>query len=168
MPSRGKSPTLARSTNHPAASGPDAIALLEEDHRMVSGLFEDFQAASAADKPGIAERLCAELTVHATIEEQIFYPEARQCLDNDQGKELIDEAGVEHAGIKGLVEQIRTGGGHNDQIEAQVTVLKEYVEHHVGEEENKLFPRLRAAAFATREVGARLEERRKLLENKVQ
>jgi hypothetical protein len=148
MPSRGKSPTLARSTNHPAATGPDAIALLEEDHRMVSGLFEDFQAASAADKPGIAERLCAELPVHGTIEDQIFYPE--------------------HAGIKGLVEQIRAGGRHNDQIEAQVTVLKEYVEHHVGEEENKLFPRLRAAAFATRELGARLAERRKLLEIKVQ
>jgi hypothetical protein len=142
MPPRGKSPTVARSTSHPGATGP----------------------ASEADKPGIAERICAELTVHATIEEQIFYPEARQCLGDDQGKELIDEAGVEHAGIKGLVEQIRAGGGHDNQIEAQ----KEYVEHHVGEEENKLFPRLRAAAFATRELGARLEERRKLLEIKVQ
>ena len=165
MPTRG-----ATATHHAAsrrtASGPDAITLLKEDHKKVSGLFKEFEKASEARKPKIAEQICEELTIHATIEEEIFYPEARQCLDNEKGEDLLDEAEVEHDGIKGLVNKIEAAGGNGELFEAQVTVLKEYVEHHVKEEETELFPKLRKAKFDAKDVGARLAERKKELMGK--
>jgi iron-sulfur cluster repair protein YtfE (RIC family) len=164
MPTRGATATQPASRR--TASGPDAITLLKEDHKKVSGLFKEFEKATAARKVKIAEQICEELTIHATIEEEIFYPEARQCLDNDKGEDLLDEAEVEHEGIKGLVKKIEASGGNSDLFEAQVTVLKEYVEHHVKEEETAMFPKLRKAKFDAKEVGARLDERKKELMGK--
>jgi len=164
MPTRGATATHA--ANRRTSSGPDAITLLKEDHKKVSALFKEFEKATEARKPKIAEQICEELTIHATIEEEIFYPEARQCLDNDKGEDLLDEAEVEHEGIKGLVEKIKRSGGDSDLFEAQVTVLKEYVEHHVKEEETEMFPKLRKAKFDAKEVGARLDERKKELMGK--
>jgi hemerythrin superfamily protein len=156
LPSREAAPAVQQ-----AASAPDAFSLLVEDHRKVAALFDQFGRASEACKPQIAEKICAELTIHAILEEEIFYPEARQCLDNDAGEDLLDEAEVEHEGIKGLVDRIKQSGGHGDLFEAQVTVLKGYVEHHIKEEETEIFPKLREVRFDARDVGALLEERKK-------
>lgn len=161
MPTRGATATQPASRR--SASGPDAITLLKEDHKKVSGLFKEFDKASEARKEAIAKEICTELTVHATIEEEIFYPEAREFLDDDKGEDLLDEAEVEHEGIKGLVEKIKASGAKDALFEAQVTVLKEYVEHHVEEEETEMFPKLRKTKFDAREVGARLDERKKEL-----
>lgn len=164
MPTRGATATHPASRR--ASSGPDAITLLKEDHKKVSGLFREFEKATEARKLKIAEQICEELTIHATIEEEIFYPEARQCLDTDKGEDLLDEAEVEHEGIKGLVEKIKASGGNDPLFEANVTVLKEYVVHHVKEEETEMFPKLRKTRFDAREVGARLDERKKELMGK--
>lgn len=160
MPTRGATATQPASRR--TAGGPDAITLLKEDHKKVSGLFKEFDKATGKRKQAIAGEICTELTIHATIEEEIFYPEARQCLD-DKGEDLLDEAEVEHEGIKGLVRKIQASGGNDDLFEANVTVLREYVEHHVKEEETEMFPKLRKTRFDAREVGARLDERKKEL-----
>ncbi|MDP2330604.1 MAG: hemerythrin domain-containing protein [Reyranella sp.] len=164
MPTRGA--TATQPARRRTAGGPDAITLLKEDHRKVAGLFREFDKATAARKPKIAGQICEELTIHATLEEEILYPEARQFLDTDKGEDLLDEAEVEHEGIKGLVGKILASGGDDDLFEAQVTVLQEYVKHHVREEETAMFPKLRKSKFDAREIGARLDERRKELMGK--
>jgi len=146
-----------------ASSGPDAIALLKEDHKKVAGLFKEFDKAEGKRQEAIAKEICKELTIHATIEEEIFYPEAREYLDTPKGEDMLDEAEVEHEGIKGLVAKIEASGSDDELFEAQVTVLKEYVEHHVKEEEEEMFPQLRKSKFDAKEVGARLDERKKEL-----
>jgi hemerythrin superfamily protein len=120
----------------------DAVTLLKQDHDDVSALLKEFASAGGADKAPIAERICEALTVHAQIEEQIFYPAARSVLDDDD-MDLVDEADVEHATIKGLVKRIQSSGPSDDHFEALMTVLGEYVKHHVKEEEKQLFPKLR-------------------------
>jgi hypothetical protein len=110
----------------------DAIALLKADHRTVEDLFEQFETASGKDrKQAIAEQICTELKVHATIEEEIFYPALRGKIDDD----LLDEAYVEHDGAKVLINDIAAGGADEAFYDAKVTVLSEEIEHHVGEEE---------------------------------
>jgi len=165
MPSREAAVSQSAAAGQ-GPDGPDLIGLLQEDHQKVAGLFGEFDRASEARKPEVADQICAELTIHAILEEEIFYPEARQCLDNDAGEDLLDQAEVEHESIKGLVDRIKQSGGNSDLFEARVAVLKEYVEHHVREEEAEMFPRLRQAQFVSGDVGIRLQERKKELMGK--
>src|SRR5579862_3455781 len=83
----------------------NALQLLKADHQEVAALFQEFETADSGDKAAIAEQVCQKLTVHAQIEEEIFYPAAREALQ-EEGGDLIDEATVEHASVKDLVEQI--------------------------------------------------------------
>src|SRR6201999_751583 len=113
----------------------DAIALLKADHRKVEGLFEDFEAASgSAKKQKIAMQICMELTVHAKIEEEIFYPACEGKVEED----LLKEAYVEHDGAKVLIAEIEAGEPSDEFYDAKVTVLQEQIEHHVEEEEKRL------------------------------
>ncbi|MDI1266371.1 MAG: hemerythrin domain-containing protein [bacterium] len=164
MPTRGA--TAIQPATRRSASGPDAITLLKEDHKTVAGLFKEFDKATDKRKQEIAGEICTELTIHATIEEEIFYPEARKFLDDDKGEDMLDEAEVEHEGIKDLVRKIEASPG-GDRFEAQVTVLKEYVEHHVEEEETEMFPKLRKTDFDAKAVGARLDERKQELKQEL-
>ena len=109
----------------------DAIALLKADHRTVEDLFAKFEKASGSSKQAIAEEICNDLKIHATIEEEIFYPALRGKIDDD----LLDEAYVEHDGAKVLINDILAGGEGDDFYDAKVTVLSEEIEHHVKEEE---------------------------------
>ena len=109
----------------------DAIALLKADHRTVEDLFAKFEKASGSSKQAIAEEICNDLKIHATIEEEIFYPALRGKIDDD----LLDEAYVEHDGAKVLINDILAGGAGDDFYDAKVTVLSEEIEHHVKEEE---------------------------------
>ncbi|HEU5297426.1 MAG TPA: hemerythrin domain-containing protein [Burkholderiaceae bacterium] len=132
----------------PAVTGTvDAIALLEADHREVDALFREYAKLCKADaddgeKGLLAAQICALLTVHATIEEEIFYPAARAALA--QG-DLIDEAEVEHATAKGLIAQIVAAEPGEDLYDAKVQVLGEYIRHHVKEEEGEVFPKVQKA-----------------------
>ncbi|MDM0108837.1 hemerythrin domain-containing protein [Variovorax sp. J22R24] len=128
---------------------PDACSLLDADHRNVKKLFKAYEdltrskAASASQqKRELANEICAELTVHAQIEEEIFYPALRGAFKET---DLIDEAAVEHASAKDLIAQIEAAADVDDMFDAKVTVLGEYIDHHVKEERNEIFVKARAA-----------------------
>jgi len=112
----------------------DAIALLKQDHRTVAELFEKFQKASGSErKRTLAEQICLELSVHAEIEEEIFYPACEGKVDED----LLKESYVEHDGAKVLIAEIMNGGPGDEYYDAKVKVLQEEIEHHVREEEKQ-------------------------------
>jgi hemerythrin superfamily protein len=145
------------------ADGP-AIALLKADHREVDELFDAYEAAkergSIEQKVEAAAAICDALSVHATIEEEIFYPKVRRVEDT---RELVEEALVEHQSLKDIIERLRSAPGKDPLFDAGVKVLQEYVKHHVKEEENELFPRVRAMADLDHEALADEMAARKLV-----
>jgi hemerythrin superfamily protein len=129
----------------------DAIAMLEADHRAVEQLFADFEKATGdAQKRQLANAICVALKVHARLEEELFYPAAYEVLED---KSLIDEAQVEHASAKDLIAQIESGAPGEAFFDARVTVLAEYVDHHVTEEEEELFPKCRKSKMDLARLG---------------
>jgi hemerythrin-like domain-containing protein len=138
-----------RSSTSPASSRRgkvDAVKLLTADHAEVKKLFALYEklakaGAPTAERSQCAEEICDKLTVHATIEEEIFYPAARDALGADDD-DLVDEADVEHASAKELIAQIRDSDPSGEHFDAQVKVLGEYINHHVKEEQNEMFPKL--------------------------
>jgi hemerythrin superfamily protein len=139
----------------------DAIALLKADHKEVAEMLEKFESARST-KGKLAQQICQALTVHAQIEEEIFYPAAREAL-GEEGKDLLNEAKVEHSSLKELIGQIEGSGPDDELFEAHVKVLGEYVKHHVKEEEGEMFPKLRKSDMDLAEVGAQLAARKKEL-----
>jgi hemerythrin superfamily protein len=143
-----------------AAEAPhkDAIALLKADHREVEGWFDEYEdATSKSEKAALAGKICTALTVHAQIEEEIFYPAAREATeDND----LLDEATVEHASAKELIAQIMDMKPGDDLFDAKVTVLGEQIKHHVKEEEGELFPEAKKSKMDMEDIGAKLAARK--------
>lgn len=110
----------------------DAVALIKQDHRRVEQLFERFEkAGSASQKQQLVRQICLELNTHALIEERIFYPACRGKVEDD----LLDEAQVEHDGAKELIVELQQGSPSDRFYDAKVTVLSEYIKHHVAEEE---------------------------------
>lgn len=143
----------------------DAIELLTDDHEKVKGLFEEFDGIAGDDsnleeKAVLVQQICQELTVHMSIEEEIFYPAARSAIDDD---DLLDEAIVEHSSAKDLIEQLAAMKPDDDQYDAKVTVLKEYIEHHVKEEEEDMFPKIKASGLDLDHYGEQLAERKEEL-----
>lgn len=143
----------------------DAIALLKADHKEVSDMFEKFENARST-KAKLAQQICQALTVHAQIEEEIFYPAAREALGED-GQDLLDEAKVEHNALKELINTIEGSSPEEHLFDAHVKVLGEYVKHHVKEEEGELFPKLRKSEMNLVEVGEQLSARKKDLMSKM-
>ena len=124
-----------------ARTQPVAIELLESDHRKVEALFEQYEDEKEGDeetKRSIAEKICKELTAHAQLEEEVFYPWLRENLEEDD-MEMLEEAYVEHASAKDLIAQIEGAGSIDATYDAKVKVLQEYIKHHVEEEENEIF-----------------------------
>lgn len=157
-----KKTTAKTAARSPRGRQRDALELLEKDHRTVDALFKRYErlGEKEGEKREVLDQICRELTVHAAIEEEIFYPEARDAI-GERDEELLDEATVEHASLKALVSQLENGGGGDDLVDARVKVLSEYVKHHVKEEEDELFPKLRKAKSLDLEaLGQRLLERK--------
>ena len=122
----------------------DIVELLRADHAKVRALFDEFEElkgknSSNSKKEKIVKQICEELTLHALSEESIVYPAARKEMDDE---ELMDEADVEHAGAKELISQLESMSPEDSHYDAKVTVLREYIEHHVKEEEDNIFPKL--------------------------
>jgi len=139
----------------------DAIGLLKADHAKVKELFEQFFKSRSDDKKQqLAQTICQELTVHTTIEEEIFYPAAREAIDE---ADLVDEAEVEHQSAKDLIGQIEAGGPDDEKWEARVKVLCEYINHHVKEEESELFPQARDTELDLKALGEQLLARKQEL-----
>lgn len=140
---------------------PDVIALLKADHAAVTQLFEQFEKArNDAQKLKLAQNICRELTIHTTLEEELFYPAARDATEDT---ELLAEAEVEHASAKDLIGQIEEGGPDDELWDAKVKVLGEYVKHHVKEEEGELFPEVRRTDLDLRELAERMTVRKQEL-----
>lgn len=140
----------------------NAIDLLKQDHRTVEDLFKKFEdAKDSRSKRSIANTICDELTVHAIVEEEIFYPAALGVLPDD--KDLIWEATVEHGTLEGLIAVIRDDTDGGEIFDAHVKVLKEYVEHHVKEEENEMFPKVKRSELDMDALGKAMAERKQAL-----
>ena len=137
---------------------PDAIALLKADHRKVEELFEAYEKATGdGRKQKLAEQICMELTVHAKIEEDVFYPACEGAVEQD----LIDEAYVEHDGAKVLIAEIEAGGPDDKFYDAKVKVLSEMIEHHVEEEEKRvegMFAQARKAGLDMDALGQKMAD----------
>jgi hemerythrin superfamily protein len=136
--------------------------LLTRDHDEVKKLFRDYEKladkeADAGERQSLAEQICTMLTAHTTIEEEIFYPAAREA---DVESDLLDEAEVEHASAKDLIAQIESMSADDELYDAKVKVLGEYVEHHVQEEEGELFPQCREAGMDLAALGEELAARK--------
>jgi hemerythrin superfamily protein len=139
----------------------DAIALLKADHREVKSMFQEYEKTEGdQEKQDLAARICAALTVHAQIEEEIFYPAAYDAIEDD---DLLDEAEVEHASAKELIAQIQASSPAEPLYDAKVKVLGEYVNHHVEEEEKELFPECRDSDMDLKELGEKLKARKEEL-----
>ena len=161
-----RSAAKKKQTLKPRSDAPSAISLLKSDHREVDMLFSQFEkAAGSARKQAIVQKICDALTVHATIEEDIFYPPAREALKRS-GEDLLDEAEVEHEGIKWRIELLKKMTPNDDLYDAEVKVLAEYVRHHVKEEERSLFPRLRLSNFDNTGVGEKLAAKKEQMTGK--
>lgn len=147
----------------PAKSGQDAIALLTEDHKKVQKLFKDFDKLKEEDgeeKAQIVRRTCMELTIHAQVEEEIFYPAVRQAIDDE---DLLDEAEVEHASAKELIAQLENMQPGDELFDAKFTVLGEYINHHVKEEQDEMFPKVKKAKVDTQSLGEEIAQRKQEL-----
>ncbi|MCE3285270.1 MAG: hypothetical protein K0R70_1526 [Steroidobacteraceae bacterium] len=146
------------------SGGTDAITLLKRDHDDVNRMFEEFESSDEDRKFELAAEICQALTVHATIEEEIFYPQAREAID---AEDLMMEAEVEHDSAKYLIERIQEGELDETQLSAMIKVLKEYVGHHINEEQRKMFPRVKRGELDLEAIGRELLERKAELESEL-
>lgn len=149
----------------PAANATDAIALLVADHKAVKALFKEYQALAGkghvpGQKAALVARICDELTVHAQVEEEIFYPAVRDAIDDDAA---LDQATVEHTSARDLIAQLRAMRPGEDLYDAKVKVLSAYVDHHVIEEETEIFPEARRTGMATQSLGSQMAARKEEL-----
>jgi iron-sulfur cluster repair protein YtfE (RIC family) len=148
-------------------TGSDAIQLLVDDHNQVKKMFKEYEKIgknnAEEEKEALATQICRELTVHAQLEEEIFYPAVREGIDDDA---LMNEAMVEHAEAKGLIAQIQSMHASNPMYDATVKVLGENIEHHMEEEQKDMFPKVKKLNLDLEELGREMAGRKEtLMEN---
>ena len=135
---------------------PDAVALLKKDHDEVEQLFKDFEKASGdGRKEKLAREICRQLTIHAQIEEEIFYPACEGKVEED----LLKESYVEHDAAKLLIAEIEAGGPSDEFYDAKVKVPGELVDHHVEEEEEEMFPKMKELKLDLKALGEEMAAR---------
>ena len=162
MPSKSvsRSSTSQQSQRKAAASQPDALEFLKSQHREVEDLFKQFEKLGeegpSEEKEPIVRMACEKLTVHASIEEEIFYPAAREVEDAES---LLNEAEVEHNTAKDLIATLDSMDASDPMFSATFTVLSEYIKHHVKEEEGELFPKVKKSDLDVDALGQELAAR---------
>jgi hemerythrin superfamily protein len=147
-------------------SNQDAIAILKADHRQVEEWFSEFEKSkSTSKKERLASNICEALTIHTTIEEEIFYPAFLQVTGD---KDIHHEAVVEHDGAKKLIGQIQGLSPEDDYFDAKVTVLSEMIKHHVKEEEKPggMFAEAKKSEMDLRVLGEQLLARKRELQSR--
>src|SRR5262245_18561558 len=155
-----------QSRKRPAKRAPrkDAVALLRKDHAAVLDLFRQY--GKLTGKPGdgrraeLAKKICDELNVNSTIEEEIFYPAVREAIDEEL---LMNEAQVEHDSAKSLIAEIEAMQPGDEMYDAKVTMLGEFIKHHVKEEQEEMFPKARKSKVDLALVGEQLAARKQEL-----
>lgn len=138
----------------------DVIKLLKADHQVVKELFAEYEElqekkASKNKKAELVQQICEELTLHALAEEKVVYPVVRKAIKDD---DLMDEADVEHAGAKKLIKELEKMSPEDSHYDAKVTVLREYIEHHVKEEEKQMFVQLKDSELDREELAQAVTE----------
>jgi hemerythrin superfamily protein len=159
---------MASTRKRTSAKRTDAISVLKADHRQVTTWFAQFaKSDSTSNKQRLASDICEALTVHTTIEEEMFYP---AFLAATQDKDIHHEAMVEHDGAKMLIAQIQGMSAEDDYFDAKVTVLSEMIKHHVKEEEKPggMFAEARKSDMDLQALGEQLLDRKKELQSQAQ
>jgi len=145
------------------AKAAGAIEMLKEDHEKVKKAFKEFEKLDREDTEAaqqLVQTVCEDLKVHTTLEEEIFYPAAREALEDE---DIMNEAQVEHETAKMLIEQLENMGADDPNYHATFTVLGEYVQHHIKEEEGEMFPQVKKTELDLEELGARMKSRKEEL-----
>src|SRR5436190_8558694 len=142
----------------------DAITLLKNDHKTVEKLFKSFEKAGDGAKVrrrDIVVKILEELAVHASIDEQVFYPAIRELVPDSE--DMVLESLEEHHIVKWTLSELESLPPDNERFVAKVTVLMESVRHHVEEEEGDLFPEVRAALGRKQlaQIGEAMEQAKK-------
>lgn len=143
----------------------DAVDLLTQQHREVKDMFDRFENMTdraKVSKKKLADEICNALIMHATIEEEIYYPATREA--SEETEDMVDEAVVEHASAKNLIAQILEMDPGDDLYDAKVKVLGELVEHHVEEEEKEMFPKTRQLKLDLVALGQEMQARQQEIE----
>jgi hypothetical protein len=166
MPSRNSS--TSTSTGARSGAKNQIVEMLKADHKKAKKAFKDFEKLDPHEDPescqAIVEQTCAELEVHAELEEQVFYPAARSAIKEE---DLMDEAEVEHMTAKVLIQQLKEMGADDEKFAATFKVLGEYVNHHVQEEEGEMFKQLTRPGVDWDSVLEQMQQQRmQLLEEK--
>ena len=141
------------------AKATGAVELLKEQHDKVKKAFKEFEKLDREDNEAqqqLVQRVCEDLKLHTTLEEELFYPAAREAIDDE---DILNEAQVEHETAKMLIEQLENMGPEDPNFHATFTVLGEYVVHHVKEEEGEMFPQVKKTDLDLEELGARMRSR---------
>jgi hypothetical protein len=159
----------AMATTKRKPSFPEPMEMLMEDHKKVQKMFKQFEKLHKQDgdeqsKREIAEQCCMELKVHAEVEEQIFYPAAREALEE---QDLVEEALVEHNSAKDLIAKLESMDGSEESYDATLMVLGEYVNHHIKEEEEQMFPKVKRAKLDWEALAEQMEERKTQLQQQM-
>jgi hemerythrin-like domain-containing protein len=141
---------------------PDAIDLLIDDHKRIKKLFKEFDKAAKKDNPigkvEIALQLCEELSTHAMVERDLFYPAMHELFADDH---LLKEAEVERESASELIAQILSMSGDELLYDATVTVLRDHIERHVAEEENEILPKARKSKLDLHKLAKAMQERKR-------
>lgn len=141
----------------------DPFEILKADHKTIKGMCASYDSlvqkeASAPERGELANNLCGLLQAHTEIEEDVFYPALRACLDNPL---LIDEAEVEHGVAMQLVSQIRAMQPDDPKYDATVIVMCEYIGHHIAEEEGEIFKQARhCKSLNLNDLGSQMASRK--------
>ncbi|NYT36946.1 hemerythrin domain-containing protein [Allopusillimonas soli] len=144
--------------SHVPAAQRSVLGMLIDDHREAQKLFKEFKSAKdSAAREEIVKQACMALTAHTEIEEQHFYPLLRDADPKAFGS-LLNEAKVEHASAKDLISQLQAMKPADDLYEAHFTVLGEYTNHHITEEEDELFPKVIEKDIDLRHLEAPMQE----------
>ena len=145
------------------AKAAGAIELLKEDHDKVKKAFKEFEKMDREDTEAVqqlVQTVCEDLKVHTTLEEEIFYPAVREAIEDE---DIMNEAQVEHETAKMLIEQLENMGADDPNFHATFTVLGEYVNHHIKEEEGEMFPQAKTSELDLEELGQRMKQRKQEL-----
>ena len=141
------------------AKATGAGELLKEQHDKVKKAFKEFEKLDREDtqtQQQLVQSVCEDLKLHTTLEEELFYPAAREAIDDE---DLLNEAQVEHETAKMLIEQLENMGPDDPNFHATFTVLGEYVLHHVKEEEGEMFPEVKKSDLDLEALGSRMRAR---------
>jgi hemerythrin-like domain-containing protein len=145
----------------------DALAMLKADHDKVKKMFKDFEkleANESEEKAQLVRQACAELKIHTQLENEIVYPAVREAIEED---DLMDEALVEHQAAEELISQLEQMEPGDEMYDAKFTVLGEYVNHHIAEEQKEMFPKAKKADIDLAGLGEQMMARKQELMKEV-